>query len=354
MRFAFTDDQKLLAAGLGDLLSGECPPARVRLAWDDGTGHDAALWAQLAGLGLFAVLVPADAGGMGGGMVDVVLLAEQLGRYAAPGPVIEQMVAVAPLLAGTDDAEAVAAGTLIGTAVDEPGRVATGVPSPGRPVPHAGIAHVVVGPDGVRRGFTTTAVDSLDGGRRLAVVDGGTLDHDLCLDDPTRDRLALAVAAQQIGIAGAMVNLAAEYARQRHQFGKPIGSFQAVKHLLADALLAVEFAKAPTWKAAWALDNGQPTAPADVSAARVLADEAARRAARSALQVHGAIGYTWECDLHLWMKKVWALQSAWGTTSWHRRRVSRYLLGTGGGVEGWVAAPDGDTIPGLDQVPGIT
>jgi alkylation response protein AidB-like acyl-CoA dehydrogenase len=351
MRFAFTDDQKLLAGGLADLLAGECPPSRVRAVWDDGTGHDAALWSQLADLGLFAVLVPAEAGGMGGGMVDAVLLAEQLGRHAVPGPVVEQLVAVAPQCAGTADGEAVAAGHRIGTAIDAPVDPAA---ADARAVPHAAVASLVIGNDGTRRDAAADPTGSLDGGRQLATLSGGHFDPGVHLDEATRDRLALAVAAQQIGIASAMVELAAEYARQRHQFGKPIGSFQAVKHLLADALLAVEFAKAPCWKAAWALDTHQPTAAADVSAARVLADEAARRAARGALQVHGAIGYTWECDLHLWMKKVWALQAAWGTTAWHRRRVGRYLLGTDGGVPGGLSLPDdGATIPGLEQVPGL-
>jgi alkylation response protein AidB-like acyl-CoA dehydrogenase len=157
--------------------------------------------------------------------------------------------------------------------------------------------------------------------------------------------MALAVGAQLVGLAAAMVDQAAEYARQRHQFGKPIGSFQAVKHLLADALLAVDFARAPLWRAAWSVDEGMPTAPADVSAARVLTDAAAQRAARSALQVHGAIGYTWECDLHLWMKKVWALCPSWGDATWHRRRVSQWLLEGKGPV-----SPDGETMPGLEQL----
>jgi alkylation response protein AidB-like acyl-CoA dehydrogenase len=343
MRFAITSDQKLLTDGLAEVLAGECTPAVVRAAWDDGTGHAPGLWATLGELGLFATLVPTEAGGMGGGMVEAVLLAEQLGRHAVPGPVVEHLVAIAPALAATSDAEAANDGTLVGTATDDPAR----------PVAHAGVATLVLSPQGQHTGFAATAIDSLDGGRRLATLSGGTCDPVVRLDAAMSDRLALAVGAQQVGIASALINQAADYARDRHQFGKPIGSFQAVKHLLADALLAAEFAKAPLLKAAWALDHQLPTAPADVSAARVLADEAARRAARSALQVHGAIGYTWECDLHLWMKKVWALQSAWGTTAWHRRRVSRYLLGTDGGIANLVLPVDGDSIPGLEHVPGV-
>ena len=343
MRFAFSDDHKAFADGLADLLDGQCPPSVVRGVWDDHSGHAPQLWERLADLGLFALLVDADAGGMGGGMVDAIALFERLGAAAVPGPVLEQMVVVAPTLAATDLGDAAMAGTLVGTATTDASA----------PVPHASVADVVVTADGILSGFTATAVDSLDGGRGLATLTGGSLapagpraaDADVMFD-----RMALAVAAQLVGVAGSMIDLAAEYARQRHQFGKPIGAFQAVKHLMADALAAAEFAKAPVWQAAWSLDNDLPTAPADVSAARVLANTAAHRAARSALQVHGAIGYTWECDLHLWMKKVWALQAAWGDTSWHRRRVSRYLLGTGGGVPGLELADDGMTMPGLEQV----
>lgn len=336
MRFAFTDDHLLFADGLADLLAGECTPAVVRAVWDDGSGHAPALWGQLADLGLFGLLVPTDHGGMGGAMVDAVLLLERLGAAAVPGPVVEQMVAVAPALAGTDLGPGALDGSVVGTATTDAGAA----------VAHAGVADVVVTADVALTGFTTTPVASLDGGRVLANLHGGSPVAGTDGYDPrTADRMALAVAAQLVGVASAMVDLAAEYARQRHQFGKPIGSFQAVKHLLADALAAVEFAKAPVWQAAWSLDNDRPTAPADVSTARVLADTAAHRAARSALQVHGAIGYTWECDLHLWMKKVWALQAAWGDATWHRRRVSGYLLGT----DGAGLVDDGVTMPGVEQ-----
>lgn len=332
MRFAFTDDQQAFADGLADLLAGECPPAVVRAAWEDGTGHAPDLWNRLADLGLFSLLVSETNGGMGAGMVDAVLLIERLGAAAVPGPVVEHLVA-APLLGATDHA----AGALEGTTI------VTAAPTPQGPIPHAAVADVIVTEGALVTGGIATGVPSLDGGRQLATVDGGTTTA-----LPTgnlADRMALAVAAQLVGVASAMVGLAADYARDRHQFGKPIGTFQAVKHHLADALGAVEFARAPVAQAAWSLDAALPTAPADVSVARVLAATGAEQAARSALQVHGAIGYTWECDLHLWMKKVWSLQAAWGDTSFHRRRVGRWLLSTDGPV-----TPDGDTLPSFDRL----
>lgn len=332
MRFAFTDDQQAFADGLADLLTGECSPAVVRAAWDDGTGHAPDLWARLADLGLFSLLAPEADGGMGAGMVDAVLLVERLGAAAVPGPVVEQLVA-APLLGGTDHAAGVLAGTTIVTAT----------PTLDGPVPHGAVADVVVTDGAVLTGAAATSVPGLDGGRQLATFAGGKTTP---LDTgDLADRMALAVAAQLVGVAASMVTLAADYARDRHQFGKPIGTFQAVKHHLADALGAVEFARAPVAQAAWSLDAGLPTAPADVSVARVLAATGAEQAARSALQVHGAIGYTWECDLHLWMKKVWALQAAWGDTSFHRRRVGRWLL-TGDEP----VTPDGDTLPSFERL----
>jgi len=332
MRFAFTDDQQAFADGLADLLTGECAPAVVRAAWDDGTGHAPELWARLADLGLFSLLVPEADGGMGGGMVDAVLLIERLGAAATPGPVVEQLVAT-PLLADT----AHAAGAMAGTTV------VTAAPTLNAPVPHGAVADVVLIEGALVTGGVATAVPSLDGGRQLATLAGGTR---TALDtDGLADRMALAVAAQLVGVATSMVALAADYARDRQQFGKPIGAFQAVKHHLADALGAVEFARAPVAQAAWSLDEGLPTASADVSVARVLAATGAEQAARSALQVHGAIGYTWECDLHLWMKKVWALQAAWGDTSSHRRRVGRWLLAGDGSV-----TPDGDTLPSFERL----
>ena len=138
--------------------------------------------------------------------------------------------------------------------------------------------------------------------------------------------MALAAAAYLVGLAERMIEMAAEYARQREQFGKPIGSFQAVKHLMSDALLKVEFAKAPTYRAAWSTSVGSATASRDISMAKALASEAAYRASRSSMQVFGGIGYTWEADLQLWMKKSWAMMRAFGDATSHRRRVAASVL----------------------------
>jgi alkylation response protein AidB-like acyl-CoA dehydrogenase len=318
MQFSFTDDQRLFAEGLRDLLAKECTPARVRAVWDDGSGHDAALWAHLADMGVFGMLVPEADGGVGGTDVDLVLLLEELGRAAAPGPVLETAAVGAPALAGSADGAGLVDGSVVATAALD-----------GSPyVAHAQVADVVLVPGGLVRtgGLTLTDVEGIDGGRRLYAVDDAVVeawDYD---DDLAFDRGALAAAAYLVGLSEHMIDLAAEYARQREQYGKPIGAYQAVKHLLADALLKVEFAKPAVYRAAWSISVGDPSRVRDVSMAKALASDAGYRATRSSMQVHGAIGYTWEADLQLWMKKAWALQRAWGDATFHRRRVAAAVL----------------------------
>jgi alkylation response protein AidB-like acyl-CoA dehydrogenase len=280
----------------------------VRAAWDENAGHDFTLWNHLAEMGVFGMLVPEAAGGLGGNEVDLVLLLEELGRAAVPGPALETAAVVAPALGD---------GATVGTAALD-----------GSPyVPHAHVASLVLVPGGVVRtdGASLTAVDSIDGGRRLFTVDGAV--EQFAYDEALAfDRGALAAAAYLVGLSERMIDVAAEYARVREQYGRPIGVNQAVKHLLADALLKVEFAKPAVYRAAWSVAEGEPTRARDVSMAKAFASDAAYRTSRSAMQVHGAIGYTWEADLQLWMKKAWALQRAWGDATFHRRRVADAVL----------------------------
>ena len=145
----------------------------------------------------------------------------------------------------------------------------------------------------------------------------------------TADRAAVATAAELLGLTDRMITIAAEYAKERHQFGRPIGSFQAVKHLLAGAQVRLEFARPAVYAAAWALDQATPEASRAASVAKACASDAATEAARVSLQVHGAIGYTWECDLQLFLKRAWALAEAWGSASDHRALVLDSLLAGG-------------------------
>jgi alkylation response protein AidB-like acyl-CoA dehydrogenase len=318
MHFAFSADQKLFAEGLRDLLAKECTPAHVRAVWDDGTGHDPALWAHLADLGVFGMLVAEPDGGLGGDDVDLVLLLEELGRAAAPGPVLETAAVAAPVLAATELGSGVVDGSIVAT-----------VQLDGSPyVPHAPVADVVLVPGGLVRAAEAehALVEALDRGRLLAERTAGAVEPLRYDEGLARDRGTLGASAYLVGLADAMVARAAQYARERVQYGRPIGANQAVKHLLADALLKIEFAKPAVYRAAWSVAEGESTRERDVSMAKVLAGDAAYRASRSAMQVHGAIGYTWEHDLQLFMKKAWALQRAWGGAAHHRRRVAAAVL----------------------------
>jgi alkylation response protein AidB-like acyl-CoA dehydrogenase len=326
MQFSFNSDQHEFARGLREMLSAEFPPTALRAVWDEGTGTDSVLWGRLAEMGVLSMMVPSERGGMGGTFVDAVLLLEELGRAAVPGPVIETMAVGALALGSTSWAEGIADGSTSVTAV------LMGEPY----VPHALISGLILVPgpnDNSVQVFdassaTIQPVSSLDRGRLLAAVsfagDGESVPFQR--DEALRAG-ALGSAAYLLGLSSRMLDIAGDYARDRRQFGQPIGAFQAVKHLMADALLKVEFARPAIYRAAWSIATQSPNVDRDVSMAKALASDAAQKAARSALQVHGAIGYTWECDLQLFMKKAWALLPAWGSAQYHRRRVAEAVLG---------------------------
>jgi alkylation response protein AidB-like acyl-CoA dehydrogenase len=214
------------------------------------------------------------------------------------------------------------------------GRVALAVAEPGSPARvAAGAELILVHGDGRLHAIEAKDLElaprrSIDGARHLlevgalphatSVLAGGTA---TTLWRAAADRGAWATAAVLVGAADRLVTMTAEYASARVQFGKPIGSFQAVKHHLAQARIRLEFARPLVYATAWALDEGEPDTARRVAMAKSAASDAASLAASVALQVHGAIGYTWQHDLHLWMKRAWSLSAAWGDAGWHRSRL---------------------------------
>jgi len=346
MHFAFTDQQLEFRDAVRQVLAKECTTDDVRAAYDV-TAARTPRWATLAELGVTGLSVPETRGGLGLGLVDLVLLVEEAGRVALPEPLVATTGLAVPLLAdldaaGTADArigpwlQALAAGDLT-VAVADPAW-------PTEPVAGAVGADLLLlvadGPHGrelhgVDAGSVAVApVPSLDPTRRLGtpvwaptpetvLVSGARAEAHLAT---TADRAAVASGAELLGLSEAMIALTAAYAKDRQQFGKPIGSFQAVKHLLAGAQVLLEFARPVVYGAAWALDAGSPDASRAASVAKAYASDAATEAARVSLQVHGAIGYTWECDLHLFLKRTWALAEAWGSAGDHRARLLDSLL----------------------------
>ncbi|VBA44059.1 Acyl-CoA dehydrogenase [Mycobacterium innocens] len=312
--FALDQQQRDFAASIDAALGAADLPGAVR-AWSAG---DAApgrkVWQQLATLGVTALNVPEKFDGLAADPVDLVVALERLGRWCVPGPVTES-IAVAPvLLANDDQAErcaGLASGELIAT-VALPPQVPRAVDAD-----TAGLV-LLAGEAAVAEGTPGRRHASVDPSRHLydVAATGETWHADI---KRAYEFGVLATAAQLVGAAEALLRAAVDYAKQRTQFGRVIGSYQAIKHKLADAHIAVELARPLVYGAALSLQ------PRDVSAAKVAAGEAGLLAARSALQTHGAIGFTQEHDLSLWLLKVQALRSAWGTPKVHRRRVLEAL-----------------------------
>jgi alkylation response protein AidB-like acyl-CoA dehydrogenase len=329
VQFSFSDEQLALRDAVRDLLAKECPPGAVRAAWTSDTGRCPAAWAALTEMGVLGVTVPEAHGGLGLDAVDLVLVLEETGRCALPEPIVETAAVVAPLLAARADeraAELVAGASAAVTHALSPHAVWADTAAV---VVAMGSSQSAVAP---RDSFALRPVDSVDGARRLfelevaGAVPSGPPEHDPSEVDLAFDRAALGTAAQLLGLTDRMIAMTVEYAGARHQFGVPIGSFQAVKHHLANARLALEFARPLVYRAAWTIAADDPEREVAVSLAKASASDAASLAARVALQCHGAIGYTTEYDLHLFMKRAWALAAAWGDAAWHRARVGRAIL----------------------------
>ncbi len=320
MRFSFTEEQRQMRDALRSSLTESCPSGRVRAAWKT---PDAALRIELAEQGILAINLPEDAGGLGLGAQDWVLLAEEIGLVAAPVNLIETL-ATNPTLAAIgalDLASQVGTGAEF-VALEEPGGFALDADKA------AGILAVRDGRVGWLRDATLIAETSVDGTRRPFKVDGRFEAVDADATD-LLDRAALVAAAELVGLSRRMLDLAVEYSKSRRQFGKPIGSFQAVQHHLVDALQRIAFAAPAVYRAAWSVDTNHPNRSVHVSMAKVYASEAALFTGRKALQVHGAIGYTFEYDLHMWMKRAWTLSSAWGDVRHHTDRVGQFVMSGG-------------------------
>lgn len=286
MDFLLTPEQLGFAEAITDLMRSADAVAVAR-AWAAGdTDPGVALWKRLADLGLTALIAPEDEGGLGGTLVDLVVAFEALGHELAVGPWIES----AALLPQIDGAMVTAA------------------------VP--GIAPYAVDADVARlaSGSVGAVHASVDTTRRLFEVDGADL-----LDAEAVERAMLAAAAELLGAGERLLEDAVAYAQQRAQYGRLIGSYQAIKHQLAEVRIALDFARP--------LVYGAALGETPVSGAKLAASEAAYLASRVALQVHGAIGYTAEFDLGLWILRVRALVSAWGTPSFHRARLADHLAG---------------------------
>ena len=336
MDFELSDDQLALRDAARSLLDDLASPARVRAHIAGGESHDVGLWAAMVEQGWLGVDHPADVGGLGLGFVEAVVLMEEVGRCVAPAPFASTLLALSALPAGSSWAEALLGGGIgcVGWA-----RSAGEAGDRGDSrllVPYAPVADVVViaSPDAVvvhdlRGGDRPRREEAMDltrcvgwlppdapGGEQV----GGPVESAALVD-----RATVATSAESLGSAGRVLDMTVEHAKTRVQFGKPIGSFQAVKHRCADMLVDLEGMRSTVYHAAWCLGADDPDASVAASTAKVWCADAGRRIMASGLQVHGGIGFTWEHDLHLYLKRAQLDQVTFGDAAVHRERLAGLL-----------------------------
>ena len=316
MDLLLTPDQLGLADSIRTYLAGT-HGADVLRRLDAGPNRDPAIWQGLVDMGLPGLCVPESAGGMGLGLVDAALIAVECGRFCLAEALVDTAFIAAPLLANTPGTGEILQQIASGTA-----RIALAHPLNPWIADLETATHwlgTTLSP--VVSGEFPPAAASVDPLRRLSAP------IETAKNPALLNHAALMTAAQLIGIAEAMLQQATDYAKLRTQFGQPIGAFQAVKHQLASAAVALEFARPPLWVAAQQLQDGHPQAAIAISHAKIAAGDAATSIAETAIQVHGAMGYTYEVDLHFWMKRSWALTAAWGDRAFHLARLDAAVIG---------------------------
>jgi alkylation response protein AidB-like acyl-CoA dehydrogenase len=376
MNFGFNEEQELLRNTARKFFENECGSDTVRRLMETPEGISADLWKKLAEQGWLGLIYPEPYDGMGLGLVDLVVLMEEMGRAVAPGPYFSTVLlgGLAILEAGGDaqrkewlpriaagdrrvalawmepSAQLGPAGVTL-TAVEKAGRytltgtklfvhdahTADALVVAARTRPGAGAEGVSLFllPKGAR-GLEVTLLPTMDQTRKLCevVLSDVTVGADALLGVAgagwpplarVLDRATVALCAEMCGGAQKVLDMTVEYAKIRQAFGRPIGSYQGVKHRAADMLVDVENSKSITYYAAWALDEGSPEAPLAVSMAKAYVSDAYRRVAAAGIQLHGGIGFTWEHDLHLYFKRAKGSEFTFGDATHHRERVAQLV-----------------------------
>ncbi|MCQ1577436.1 acyl-CoA dehydrogenase family protein [Streptomyces parvus] len=317
MDFQLSDDQRALRSGMRDLLGAVFDRDRLRAAVERDGALDRSLWRELGAAGFFALRLPEEAGGVGLGLPEAVLLFEEAGRALLPGPLVATHLA-AGLVKGAAEGEAVvtavagelpvahlaeADAVLVVGAEPLAGEALRAFAAAARPVRSMDpLTPLHCAPADAERPPAASVRTRADA-ERAPVATERTPAHAGRL----RFEAALLTAAEQLGSAARTTEAAVQHAGRREQFGSPVGAFQAVKHLCADMLARTEPARAAVYAAAVTGD------PVEIAAAKLLADEAAVRNARDCLQIHGGMGFTWEADVHLHLKRAWLRAASWLT-----------------------------------------
>ena len=307
-----TEERELLRETVAALVDKHASPAAVREAMASERGYDESLWKLLCEqVGAAALVVPEDLGGAGGELADAAVVLEELGKALVPTPLLGTTLTELALLAtdepDVDALEKLAEGTKIGAVVFDPGYVVNG-----------DVADIVIAADGTTlsrwTNFTAHRIEAMDLTRRLARVEP-TDTADIGADPGLADIAAILLAAEQIGAATRCLDLTVDYTKDRVQFGRPIGSFQALKHRMADLYVAVQSARAVV------NDAIADPSPTSAALARVTATEAFSKVAAEAVQMHGGIAITWEHDIQLYFKRAHGSAQLLGPPQEHLRRL---------------------------------
>ncbi|MDG2352820.1 MAG: acyl-CoA/acyl-ACP dehydrogenase [Acidimicrobiales bacterium] len=338
MHFAPTEQQEQFASNIASILEKECSSEALQSAGETSSGCINGLWETLSETGLMGIAIPEKFGGLGMGSPDLIFILEEFGRSACSEPVAEHAAVAAPLIARWSQNEMTK--EILEESATGSRKLTVGAPMDGRVVSVEKSDMILLSKENELHVVPTneilhTPMTSIDPRYKTSVIEWSPSPQTLISENPDAiedmiNRGALSAAVQAVGVAQKLLDMTVSYVSERKQFGKPVGTNQAVKHHCSDMAIAVEFARPLVQVASWAIDNERSptenfTVSGEVSAAKALASEAVELACRSALQCHGAIGYTVEHDLQIWLKRGWILASAWGDALFHRRRLGEIL-----------------------------
>ena len=319
MNFIFTEDQIQFKDAIKSFLTDECTPKSIREGWEAKQSFNPDRWQSLLELGVLNSNLPEDKGGLGMDQVTLALMIEEMGYSGLPEPVAEQAFLVNDLMALFPNS--------IRHAIEEIYDAGTKYISIAHPLaPNPLFVKDSVGLilfDNSECKFVAKndmdfeIIASNDPSREIYKINSmeNTISSSESfkeLNSAISERGALMTAALLIGLAQKMLDLSSAYVRDRNQFGKPIGSFQAVKHMLADVAVRIEFAKPAVYRAAFSLSENNPKSALHCAHAKFMCAQAAELACKNSIQAHGAMGYTWEMDLHIYMRKAWSMMACWG------------------------------------------
>jgi alkylation response protein AidB-like acyl-CoA dehydrogenase len=372
MDFGFSEEQELLRSSATDFLNKECPMSYVRQMMDDERGYGEELWKKMADLGWMGLISPEEFGGAGLNMVDLVVVLEEMGRVVLPGPFFSTVAlgGLAILAGGTNEQKQnllpnITTGKTKATLAvleenarwDEQGinlkaeKHGAGYQLSGVKlfVPDAHVADLIVCAARTAEGIALFLTERQQSGVRTRLLK--TMDQTRKLCEVTFDKVQVgpeatlgvvgkgwetlarvidhgkvALCAEMCGGAQQVLDMSVEYAKVREQFGRPIGSFQAIQHKCANMLMQVESAKSATYYAAWAVANNVPEAPLAAAMAKAYCSDAYRQVSAEGIQVHGGIGFTWEHDMHIYFKRAKGSEVTFGDATWNRELVAQYTL----------------------------